>query len=91
MLEDKKQEQIAGIISDYFDGTMSESDIDILAMKIYENAFNNTKWQKLKEWLNKEMQKDRKNQKTGDLRFKYYAQAELTILNKMQELEGENE
>ena len=36
MLENKEQEKIAGIISDFFDGTMSEADIDILAMKIYE-------------------------------------------------------
>ena len=48
------------------------------------------KWQKLKEWLNEKMQKDRKYQKMGDLRFKYYAQTKLTILNKMQELEGED-
>ena len=47
------------------------------------------KWQKLKEWLSEEMQEDRKRQKTGDLRFKYYAQTELTVLNKMKELESE--
>ena len=35
MLENKEQEKIAGIISDFFDGTVSEADIDILAMKIY--------------------------------------------------------
>lgn len=36
MLENKEQEKIAGIISDFFDGAVNEADIDILAMKIYE-------------------------------------------------------
>ena len=36
MLENKEQEKIAGIISDFFDGSVAEADIDILAMKIYE-------------------------------------------------------
>ena len=36
MLENKEQEKIAGIISDFFDGQVTEADIDILAMKIYE-------------------------------------------------------
>ena len=36
MLENKEQEKIAGIISNFFDGTVNEADIDILAMKIYE-------------------------------------------------------
>ena len=36
MLENKEQEKIAGIISDFFDGVVAEADIDILAMKIYE-------------------------------------------------------
>lgn len=36
MLENKKQEKIAGIISDFFDGQVTEADIDILAIKIYE-------------------------------------------------------
>lgn len=44
MLENKKAEQIAGIISDYFDGTMAEADVDILALDIYEKAF---KWQQV--------------------------------------------
>lgn len=36
MLENKEQEKIAGIISDFFDGAVNEADIDILAIKIYE-------------------------------------------------------
>ena len=36
MLDNKEQEKIAGIISDFFDGAVAEADIDILAMKIYE-------------------------------------------------------
>lgn len=36
MLENKKQEKIAGIISEFFDGAVAEADIDILAMQIYE-------------------------------------------------------
>lgn len=55
MLENKKAEQIAGIISGYFDGTVAEADIDILALRIYEKAFKDNKWQKLKEWLNDRM------------------------------------
>lgn len=36
MLENKEQEKIAGIISDFFDGAVTEADIDILTMQIYE-------------------------------------------------------
>lgn len=56
MLENKKQEQIAGIISDFCDGTIAEADIDIIAMRIYENVFKDTKWQKLEKWLNDRME-----------------------------------
>lgn len=38
MLENQEQESIAGIISDYCDGTISETDCDILALKIWENV-----------------------------------------------------
>ena len=38
MLENKEQEKIAGIISNFFDGAVAEADIDILAMQIYEKC-----------------------------------------------------
>ena len=38
MLENKEQEKIAGIISDFFDGVVAEADIDILSMQIYEKC-----------------------------------------------------
>lgn len=76
MLENKEQEKIAGIISDFFDGQVTEADIDILALKIYENAFKDPKWQKLKEWV--------KEHTRNVIPTKI-------ILDKMLELEGEDE
>lgn len=71
------------------DKTVNDMLHNVNQLLIQQLAKKDTKWQKLKEWLNKEMQEDRIRQKTGDLRFKYCAQTELTILNKMKELESE--
>lgn len=85
MLENKEQEKIAGIISDFFDGQVTEADIDILALKIYENAFKDPKWQKLKEWLRKAGQ--------GYMNDGFFdcAGAIFEVIDKMRELEGEDE
>lgn len=94
MLEDKKQEQIAGIISDYFDGTVAEADIDILAIKIYENAFNDTKWQKLKEYLKNQIADLRHidvKTETQSLRINDSVNCFRQVMHKMQELEVEDE
>lgn len=93
MLENKKAEQIAGIISDYFDETVAEADIDILALKIYEMAFKSTKWQKLKEYLKNQIADLRHidvKTKTQCLRINDGVNCFRQVIQKMQELEAED-
>ena len=50
------------------------------------------KWQKLKEWLEKDIEKNHKENEQTDLSvFLHYIAVEQCILQKMQELEGEDE
>lgn len=51
-----------------------------------------TKWQKLKEWLEEDIEKNHKENEQTDLSvFLHYIAVEQCILQKMQELEGEDE
>ena len=73
--------------------TLHQANMELYSMESIrqENQELKYRWDKLKEWIRNEMNNDRYHQKTlpKDLRFKYFAQAELTILNKIQELEKE--
>lgn len=92
MLENKKQEQIAGIISDFCDGTIAEADIDIIAMRIYENVFKDTKWQKLKEWLEEQQNNFKLISKTlGKTDYVLLSNCIKSVLSEMAKLEGEDE
>lgn len=51
-----------------------------------------SQWQKLKEWLEKDIEKNHKENEQTDLSvFLHYIAVEQCILRKMQELEGEDE
>lgn len=50
------------------------------------------KWQKLKEWLEEDIEKNHKENEQTDLSvFLHYIAVEQCILQKMRELEGEDE
>lgn len=57
-----------------------------------KHAELDTKWQKLKEWLEEDIEKNHKeNEKTDLSVFLHYMAVEQCILQKMRELEGEDE
>lgn len=59
--------------------------------KFYFNKPIVDKWQKLKEWLEKDIEKNHKeNEQTDLLVFLHYIAVEQCILQKMQELEEED-
>ena len=60
--------------------------------KFYINKQPIDKWQKLKEWIEKDIKKNNKeNERTGLSMFVNYTGAEHCILLKMQELEEEDD
>lgn len=54
--------------------------------------FQSSQWQKLKEWLEKDIEKNHKENEQTDLSvFLHYIAVEQCILQKIRELEGEDE